>query len=72
MRASNNYPPGVTGNEPEIAGPYGLRYVRGWCESCNQEQRGELIKWVLGHWRFTCDECQAETAIHRDDLLLFG
>jgi uncharacterized Zn finger protein len=59
----SNYPPGVTGREPEIVG-YDEREVSAECQGCEWE--GEVVAEVIDHkggrnghtdLAFTCDEC---------------
>ncbi len=52
----SNYPPGVTGNEYEIAGPSYEEYEDRECPECEEPRRG--LTQAYGHeaW-WTCESC---------------
>jgi hypothetical protein len=55
--AGSNYPPGVTGNEYEIAGPdWETSTVLRYCERCQEEQTG--TQYGCRRWEaWECDVC---------------
>lgn len=54
---SSNYPPGVTGNEPQIAGTESQEEIRD-CPTCEEEIAGTLtyISRTVAEWE--CAECE--------------
>lgn len=58
----SNYPPGVTGNEPQIAGYDATEEVRE-CPVCGEETEGWLsaMRGLVATW--TCFECDHEDEI---------
>ncbi len=56
----SNYPPGVTGNELEIAGPdFDCTGVE-FCRHCDSEQEGVVAGYRGDQW-FTCARCDEIT-----------
>lgn len=55
---SGNYPPGVTGNEPEIAGPMYEEWEEYYCDHCEEDTQHEVTEYCgegVRYW--VCDEC---------------
>ena len=60
----SNYPPGVTGNEYEIAGPDTEDEVQDWCDHCESVQNGVVQTYRREAW-FICDACGETTEMDR-------
>lgn len=56
----SNFPPGITGNEYEIAGPDWAEHSVFYCEECAADTR-QVIEGFWGSVWATCDECGEET-----------
>lgn len=73
--ALSNYPPGVTGFEPQIAGGTGVeREINACCDYCTFE--GDVVAEVAEvdtvarevYYSFICPVCEEETTVvHGDD-----
>ena len=62
----SNYPPGVTGNEFEIAGPDWEGPIDRDCEDCRWI--GEVDAWgYQGTLHWTCPECNTEHEEYGED-----
>lgn len=62
LNSSDNYPPGVTGDEPEIVGPYSEDESIELCGNCGIAQEGVVIVQCQGDVReFHCPVCNGVT-----------
>ena len=53
-----NYPPGVTGNEPEIAGPYHEYMAWRYCRVCERNETHDVTQMHFGDpEQATCRGC---------------
>ncbi len=68
MTGGWNLPPGVTGQEPEIAGPDTEEDQLVWCSFCGTDRRG-LVQTFGPNATFTCDTCGRRSDV---DLLPAG
>jgi hypothetical protein len=68
---STNYPPGVTGTEPQIAGADSERETIMWCEDCGDRVPG-VIYWTGPFGVFACDPADHETDIDDEDRIVTG
>lgn len=57
----SNYPPGVTGNEYEIAGPDYEREIDGECPECGEDGTLMAVGYRSDHWT-VCSACD-----HQED-----
>ena len=57
---SSNYPPGVTGQEYEIAGPDTETESREYCQWCASPQDGYTMTYSYQRW-FSCLTCDQQT-----------
>lgn len=55
-----SYPPGISGNEYEIAGPDQDGEDDRWCKDCEKETLHEWARYRHDWWA-TCTECGRET-----------
>lgn len=68
---ASNYPPGVSGNEPQIAG-YDERVISCGCPECGQDVEVEAYLIFVDRiareatFGFECPECGAETEVTLD------
>ena len=58
----SNYPPGVTGNEFEIAGPDYEQEIEGYCPGCGKSDCLMEQGYQGQRWR-NCSECDYEEDI---------
>lgn len=52
-----DYPPGVTGFEPQIAGPNDEHETEAYCPTCRSMRPGLLQSYGVRTLWFTCDVC---------------
>jgi glutaredoxin len=64
---SSNLPPGVSGNEYEIAGPDHEREEERTCSTCGVTATTTVYSYDFRRW-FSCDSCDAENNL--DDELV--
>lgn len=61
----DNYPPGVTGNEYQIAGPDNEYESDYDCPTCGSVQTGYILSYKGFSW-FNCSTCDTDTDIDFD------
>jgi hypothetical protein len=64
----DNYPPGVTGREYEIAGPDDEFETDYFCPVCGSTQTGFMLTYSNFSW-FNCGECDTDTDVSYEDAL---
>jgi hypothetical protein len=65
--ALSNFPPGVTGREPQIAGPVIEDDRTLWCETCQEDRLGFAMGYDRWSYTWVCHTCDTAVEMEADD-----